>query len=122
MKLVFIDLDHFKQINDTYGHSNGDKVLAMMGRIILSNTHMEDLPVRYGGDELLIIFRSCPFDVVDEIVAKIALEFQMASKKILGEEATTSIGIYYSESTTPLEIALEHADEDLYVQKQKRRQ
>lgn len=51
---IFIDVDDFKQINDTYGHEKGDEVLASLGEILLENSRKEDIVYRYGGDELCI--------------------------------------------------------------------
>ena len=53
--LVFVDLDHFKRVNDNYGHQTGDAVLADLGRVVLSVTRPGDTAVRYGGEELLVL-------------------------------------------------------------------
>ncbi|CAN5389914.1 GGDEF domain-containing protein [soil metagenome] len=55
--LVVIDLDHFKVINDTYGHSSGDVVLTFMGRLILRSIRSFDLAGRYGGEEFCVVLR-----------------------------------------------------------------
>ena len=55
LALAFIDLDKFKQINDTYGHAAGDEVLVEAGRRITASVRAMDLPVRLGGDEFAII-------------------------------------------------------------------
>ncbi len=56
ISFLFLDLDNFKEINDTYGHSFGDKVLAEVARIIRLSLRKEDLAFRYGGDEFCILF------------------------------------------------------------------
>lgn len=53
--LIFFDLDNFKEINDTYGHPAGDKVLKKIGEILLQTKRREDMACRYGGDEFVIL-------------------------------------------------------------------
>ena len=55
--LVLLDLDHFKQINDTLGHGVGDQVLSWVGRILLEHTRVADTPFRIGGEEFAVL---CP--------------------------------------------------------------
>ncbi len=55
LSVVMLDLDHFKKLNDTYGHSAGDKVLVELGKYLRSNTRVSDIVVRYGGEEFLIV-------------------------------------------------------------------
>lgn len=120
--LVMLDIDFFNEVNNTYGHPVGDQILEMMGRIILSNTHIEDIGVRYGGDEFLIIFKSCTPDKVDERCHEIAVDFQFASEKILEKPVTVSIGQYYASQLTQIDEATKVADKRLYDVKRKRHQ
>lgn len=53
--IIMLDIDHFKQVNDTYGHEAGDMVLQELGKFLLSNTRGEDMACRYGGEEFLLI-------------------------------------------------------------------
>ena len=53
--VVMIDVDHFKSFNDTYGHDTGDAVLRELGRFLMDSVRVEDIPCRYGGEELLLI-------------------------------------------------------------------
>ncbi len=53
--IIFIDIDNFKEINDKYGHLIGDKVLSMIGKLIRKSIRKTDIPIRVGGDEILII-------------------------------------------------------------------
>jgi len=55
LSILLIDIDHFKQINDTYGHATGDELLSHLGKLLLSAIRDSDLAARYGGDELLIL-------------------------------------------------------------------
>ncbi|MEW6220105.1 MAG: diguanylate cyclase [Thermodesulfobacteriota bacterium] len=53
--LLMLDLDHFKEVNDTFGHQVGDQLLVQMARLIQSNVRHEDIPCRYGGEEFVIL-------------------------------------------------------------------
>ncbi len=55
VSLIILDVDHFKQFNDTYGHTAGDMVLAKLGRLINDNIREHDIPCRYGGEEFAVI-------------------------------------------------------------------
>ena len=68
---VMIDVDNFKQINDTYGHNVGDIVLQSIAQTILSCVRKTDAVIRYGGDEFVIIFNSMPADVFEQKLERI---------------------------------------------------
>ena len=72
--IAMLDIDHFKNINDTYGHEAGDVVLRSIVRIIFSCIRSTDTLVRYGGDEFLIVFRNIPFDTFVEKLERIRKE------------------------------------------------
>ena len=57
LALLFVDIDHFKKINDTYGHQAGDEVLAGVARVMTATIRAEDVLARYGGEEFAIICR-----------------------------------------------------------------
>ena len=55
--ILFLDLDHFKLVNDNYDHITGSGVLSELGRLLLSNLRSSDIPCRYGGEEFVIILQ-----------------------------------------------------------------
>ena len=56
--LLLIDIDDFKEVNDTYGHREGDRILAVMGRTLLHLARNSDICCRYGGEEFAVILPS----------------------------------------------------------------
>ncbi|MFJ4144116.1 diguanylate cyclase [Pseudomonas sp. NPDC089734] len=113
--LLFIDADHFKRINDTYGHAIGDEVLYQLAQIIQKNTRSTDFVARYGGEEFAVLLPE--FDNLQnpEIVAeKIRAAIADATFALVGQ-VTVSIGIGLSESTDANTTALiKRADQQLY--------
>ncbi|NPA88416.1 MAG: GGDEF domain-containing protein, partial [Epsilonproteobacteria bacterium] len=74
---IMLDMDHFKQVNDTYGHDAGDRVLEKLSEIILENIRKSDIPVRLGGEEFLIIATNIK---TKEDLRKIADKIRLAVK------------------------------------------
>lgn len=69
MSLLFIDLDHFKQVNDSAGHAAGDELLKQLSRLMQSRIRDDDVLARLGGDEFGIMLLSCPHEVAEKIAA-----------------------------------------------------
>jgi diguanylate cyclase (GGDEF)-like protein len=63
---IMLDLDHFKEYNDTYGHHAGDELLFAVGQLIQEQVRLEDIPCRYGGEEFLVILPGAPLNLVYE--------------------------------------------------------
>jgi two-component system, cell cycle response regulator len=74
--LVLLDLDHFKSINDTFGHDDGDRVLVHFAQVLRDSLRAEDAAFRYGGEEFVLLFRGCTGEsavlAVDRIRATLA--------------------------------------------------
>ncbi|OGB82079.1 MAG: hypothetical protein A2496_22825 [Burkholderiales bacterium RIFOXYC12_FULL_60_6] len=63
LSVIFLDLDHFKRINDTYGHDAGDVVLEKVGILMKTHTRGHDVACRYGGEEFLLVMSDTPLEV-----------------------------------------------------------
>ena len=116
--VMHVDLDHFKQINDTLGHAAGDAVLEEVGRILLRETRRGDVVTRAGGDEFVLVMPDC---VDAEILTGIGRRIIAALEKPISYGGTecrisASIGIALSTSYPPADRhrMLEDADAALY--------
>lgn len=122
LSVVMIDLDHFKEINDTYGHPVGDEVLETMGTLIDEKTRSSDVCGRYGGEEFALVLPETPLKgarITSERLRKVLAEQTFETED--GEEftVTCSIGIAeYSPSFDDPEVLLEQADDALYEAKE----
>lgn len=121
LALLFIDLDRFKDINDTLGHGNGDALLVEAARRLRSCVRDLDTVARIGGDEFTIILGGLDdTHSVDRTVQGI-LKSMEASFALGAERAyvSASIGItYYPQDATEIETLLKNADQAMYMAKQ----
>lgn len=121
LSLLVLDVDHFKQINDTHGHAAGDKVLAELGRQILRSIRATDIACRYGGEEFAVIMPGG--DLAEAIDVANRLRRSFASLPIgIGSKtkfhATVSIGVAELRDDDDEERLFQRADEALYRAKQ----
>lgn len=119
ISVAMIDIDDFKKINDTYGHSIGDMVIITIARILVDNTRETDIVARFGGEEFCIILagtnKDDAYDVLDRIRIQIH-ETQFTSDK---EEFKTSVSIgVSSEVNQSLEDMVKDSDKKLYLAKE----
>jgi len=113
--VVMIDLDHFKNINDTYGHQKGDEVLRHFSEILKTNLRKNDVIIRYGGEEFLIFLPLTTKTQAYVIIHKIKNILNSAKKPLA---YTFSAGIADEGETLPEMIKI--ADKRLYKAKEKR--
>jgi len=121
--ICFVDIDHFKTINDTYGHDAGDIVLSALGKILKRFTRDVDFVGRYGGEEFLIILPSTTLVSAIEFAKKIKdiianFKFMYKNERI---DVKVSIGVSERKINKSLQETLKVADEMLYRAKQEGR-
>ena len=117
--LMFIDVDDFKAINDTYGHLVGDEVLKELAACIKNNLRVANDAIRFGGDEFLVVLEQVGLEEAYRIAERLRdcageLEFS-GGDTMFG--ITLSIGLI--EGTAPLTVLLEKADRAMYASKSK---
>jgi diguanylate cyclase (GGDEF)-like protein len=119
--LLLMDIDHFKEINDQYGHIAGDEVLETIAAIIRQNIRETDYPGRYGGDELIIIFPLTDPLTTSHIAERIRYTIEntiMKNRTGISYNVTVSQGISsYLHNEDP-ESLLSRADQALYRAKE----
>lgn len=122
--LVLIDLDHFKQVNDRYGHVAGDEVLARVGQLLLHQAHLVDLAARIGGEELAVIVVDRSADeargFAEQFRAALAAE-QFRTPEGEPFQVTASLGIAEAVPGIDPTKLMQRADEALYEAKQRGR-
>lgn len=117
--VMLLDLDHFKQINDRYGHISGDLALCAASGVILKSIRTYDHAARWGGEEFLVLLTECDQDSLIGVAERIREEIQALA--IPSSEGmfhyTTSIGVYYAASYEDQDSLLRKADQALYQAK-----
>lgn len=119
LAVFFLDIDHFKKINDTFGHAVGDIVLKKIGKALLSNSRTEDLCARYGGEEFLITGFFNSLEEVETYAKRIkdAIENIKFSYRKQNFKTTISIGIAAHKADCTIEKTIKAADKQLYKAK-----
>jgi diguanylate cyclase (GGDEF)-like protein len=113
--LVYLDLDNFKAVNDTYGHAEGDRVLRETSRVLISAVRQADTVARLGGDEFAVILPDTDGHGAREVIANLTREFQKEFAKV-----TCSIGVIsFLDSSLSVPAAIEAADNVMYEAKRK---
>ena len=122
--VLMFDVDHLKNINDSYGHKVGDKVLMEVATICERTFRHEDVLARFGGDEFVVLLSQVTPDAAE--IAAQRLRFNVEHNSVLTEDGdeiklTVSIGVAPFAPRHSLEALLEMADEALYASKNKGR-
>ena len=120
--LIGLDLDHLKRINDTYGHSMGDKAISTIANVITKTSRSVDIPARYGGEEFFIILPG--IDAKGGLIAAERLRATIEQSNVEGleEGITASLGVAsFIEQTTNIDELFEMCDKAMYSSKQKGR-
>jgi diguanylate cyclase (GGDEF)-like protein/PAS domain S-box-containing protein len=118
--VIMMDLDQFKQYNDTYGHSAGDELLSALGGLVKSQIRGEDIACRYGGEEFLLILPGTPMEVTlerAEILRQAVKEIHLSYRSLKPITLSLGVAAYPDHGDTGL-VIIQAADGALYRAKQ----
>ena len=120
-----IDLDAFKQLNDTLGHQLGDEILQLAARALRTNCRQSDVAGRFGGDEFILLLPRTDKESAKQVAARILEQFQLSTKARLdgcnwSGDLSMSIGVATVQHSNPSgpERLIAQADHALYLAKQ----
>ncbi len=121
LALIMIDIDHFKKLNDTYGHQSGDEVLKRVASIMRKAVRTHDLPVRYGGEEFALVLPETDMNgalaVAERIRRSIELEIIEHNGKTIRITASFGVAVH-PDSALETEALIKAADVALYHSKE----
>ena len=119
--IVLMDIDHFKKINDEYGHLKGDEVLTKVAQVLKENTRTDDLVGRYGGEEFIMVINSDDHQLAKQIAERCRTSIMQIEFNTLQQpfHVTASFGIsVWNPYAHPIEEILNQADLAMYAAKQ----
>jgi diguanylate cyclase (GGDEF)-like protein len=117
--VVLLDIDHFKHVNDTYGHAMGDEVLRNVAKVVMAGVRVTDSVARYGGEEIAIVFTQTPIQGVAEVTERLRARLEQFEHVYDGNTvrrtASFGVGVFDGRGVplTPREL-VERADRALY--------
>jgi len=118
--LVFLDLDNFKEVNDTYGHDVGDSLLQEITNRVIKNIRIEDIFARMGGDEFVLVFTNIEKENIKHLVEKAISLFReewLVDEIQLDVTVSMGISMYPENSSDKLEL-MKQADKAMYKSKE----
>jgi len=126
--VLMMDIDHFKRVNDTWGHAVGDMVLQSVGRVLRDSCRVYDVPGRYGGEEFCVVLPETTMGNSPAVAERIRLRLESSTVPVEGTNVhvTASIGIAGVDAATADAVLtasalIDRADRALYVAKHRGR-
>ncbi len=117
--LIFMDIDHFKNVNDEYGHIKGDEVLVGFSKTVGLELRSSDIFARWGGEEFIILLKNTSLKIAEEKAEK--LRIKIATKEIACVNITCSFGVVEIDKTSTMESIIKQADDMMYLAKEQGR-
>lgn len=119
--VIWIDLDHFKVINDSFGHDIGDKALVTVAKQIRAILRSYDDAARWGGDEFLILIREASPSLIEELTSRLLSQVNQLESEVPGLKLSLSAGACVALREESLQMTLARADKALYRAKEEGR-
>jgi len=120
LALIFIDLDHFKRVNDVHGHERGDRVLEQFPQVIRAQLRSSDILGRWGGEEFIVLTPSTSLEGAAKLAEKLREQVEASQPDAL-DEVTISAGVAELRDTDTLDSLVRRADAALYAAKSRGR-
>jgi diguanylate cyclase (GGDEF)-like protein len=114
---MICDLDHFKTVNDTYGHEVGDAVIYRFADLLRSLSREQDLAVRMGGDEFIVFLPETTLQQARLVAERLRTALTPLMLELVSSEVTVSIGLTQLDAGEQLVDAMRRADSALYAAK-----
>ncbi len=121
LSIIMFDIDHFKKLNDTHGHAAGDQVLRRVGRFLTAQTRTEDIALRYGGEEFVVILPGTDLGGACTMAQRLCTELAEAGEAQGEVRATASFGVTRYRAGESADELLKRADSALYRAKEEGR-
>lgn len=121
LSLLMLDIDHFKVINDTFGHPEGDVVLAKVAQLISSTCRQTDSVGRYGGEEFLVVLPETSTEDAKDLAERIRLAIKTGLTTANGNALTCSIGVSTLHAEEDITQLIKAADDRVYMAKKQGR-
>ncbi len=116
--VILFDIDHFKSINDTYGHDVGDKVLRKVASVVRKRLRKDDIVARWGGEEFAVLLPKTDKKAATVVAEKLRMAIkEIEIPEMQGRKITASFGVTEAATGEALEKVLKRADEALYEAK-----
>jgi len=123
LSVLLLDVDHFKSINDQFGHTRGDQVIVAIGEILRAHVRQQDLVARWGGEEFLVLQPDANLAAARETAERIrrAVSQYMIRDELDATPVTVTVGVASWRSGESLEDTMHRADNALYIGKKEGR-
>ncbi len=124
LSFLMLDIDHFKSVNDNFGHDMGDQVLSQVGKCLIEFCRHNDKSFRLGGEEFCVVMAEADHDAVMQASMRLkqrlgVIQLKSASGELVSR--TVSIGVSHLQANDSLETLLKRADDALYLAKSRGR-
>lgn len=118
--VLFLDIDHFKKFNDSYGHQVGDQVLIMVAKTLSNCVRGMDVVIRWGGEEFVVIVTNIDRERLEKIAERIRVFIEKSWLTVHGEnlKVTVSIGGTLVQPSDSIDSLIDRADAQMYYSKQ----
>lgn len=118
VSLIFMDIDNFKTINDTHGHSAGDEVIRKVAEVLTNSIRGSDMVARWGGEEFAVLLRGVNASIAATEAENLRAKIEQLTFDRYPNPVTASFGVVSSESSQDDRVLVELADQATYAAKQ----